>query len=369
MTESFPENYADSRIRFCRAVDALGAKRISLALDVEGMSGLYIDVALIGAPELPAIIVSSGLHGVEGAFGAAIQLAWLAKLKGKPIHARYVLLHALNPYGYAMGRRVNEDNVDLNRNFLQSYSELSVGDYGRFDALLNPACAPSRFDMFSLKALTYLAREGRQQLQDAIVRGQYAYPQGLFYGGVARSQTVRIIEEHMPDWVGESPEVCHLDFHTGLGAFAHCQLMIQTELESARYQWCEKAFGASELVATGKAGPIEKISAYQAAYQANGAMGDWLMQRFDDRPYHFVTAEFGTCSSVKVLSALRTENQAFHYCATDSAARVRARKRLEDCFCPRSQRWRRHVVARGVHLIEQAGRALYVDVDHTEAGT
>ena len=29
-----------------------------------------------------------------------------------------VLLHASNPYGFAWGRRVNEDNVDLNRNFV-----------------------------------------------------------------------------------------------------------------------------------------------------------------------------------------------------------------------------------------------------------
>jgi len=29
-----------------------------------------------------------------------------------------VLVHAINPYGFAWTRRVNEDNVDLNRNFV-----------------------------------------------------------------------------------------------------------------------------------------------------------------------------------------------------------------------------------------------------------
>ncbi len=29
-----------------------------------------------------------------------------------------LLIHALNPYGFAWTRRVTEDNVDLNRNFV-----------------------------------------------------------------------------------------------------------------------------------------------------------------------------------------------------------------------------------------------------------
>ena len=359
MIVGFPESYAESRDRFRNAADALGAELTSQKLDIEGNSELSIDVAFLGAPELPTIVVSSGLHGVEGPFGAAVQLAWLNQQQGKPIQARYELVHALNPYGYAMGRRVNECNVDLNRNFLQSgrydgaSSDSENDDYGRFNALLNPAQSPGRVDVFMLKALGYLVREGRQQLQNAIVTGQYDYPQGLFYGGCAKSQTTQIIEKHMPCWVGESPKICHLDFHTGLGTFSRCQLMIQTVPESARYQWFEGAFGANELLPTGNF----ELAEHQA-YQANGAMGDWLMQCFADRPYHFVTAEFGTYSALKVLNALRIENQAFHYCAPDSTTRAYAKQRLEECFCPRSRRWRDAVVARGLRLIDQASRAL-----------
>ena len=100
----------------------------------------------------------------------------------------------------------------------------------------------------------------------------------------------------------------------------------------------------------------------KTAYRASGAMGDWLTKRFEDRPYHFLTAEFGTFSALKVLSALRTENQAFHYCVPDSVVRVNARQQLEECFCPPSQRWRQSVVGRGVRLIEQAARALHCEL-------
>ncbi len=68
-----------------------------------------------------ALVVSSGVHGVEGFFGSAVQLAFLEKLPPDwrpPEGAAVVLIHALNPFGFAWQRRFNEENVDLNRNFL-----------------------------------------------------------------------------------------------------------------------------------------------------------------------------------------------------------------------------------------------------------
>ncbi|MDC0435320.1 M14 family metallopeptidase, partial [bacterium] len=63
-------------------------------------------------------------------------------------------------------------------------------------------------------------------------------------------------------------------------------------------------------------------------------------------------------STLKVLSALRKENQAYHFSPPGSRARYRARQQLERCFCPPSAKWRRALVTRGVSLIEQAGMAL-----------
>ena len=65
--------------------------------------------------------ISSGIHGVEGFFGSAVQLAFLDSLPPNwqpPPGTKFILLHALNPFGFAWRRRFNEENVDLNRNFL-----------------------------------------------------------------------------------------------------------------------------------------------------------------------------------------------------------------------------------------------------------
>ncbi len=61
---------------------------------------------------------SIGLHGVGGFPGSAIQLQFLNELPEVRRGGAIVLGHILNPYGMAWIRRFNENNVDLNRNFL-----------------------------------------------------------------------------------------------------------------------------------------------------------------------------------------------------------------------------------------------------------
>ncbi|MFK8080977.1 MAG: M14 family metallopeptidase [Granulosicoccus sp.] len=351
----FPEDYFDSRARFRQAASALGAVQHRFPLVTHNGAELSVDVALMGSPERCAIVLSSGLHGVEGKVGAAIQLAWMESRLSATKKGRFVLIHALNPYGYATGRRANEDNIDLNRNFLKpgSFSSLPVSpprhaptDYARFDALLNPACPPQRFDAFYLKSLGYLLREGKQRLQGAIVTGQYEFPKGLFYGGDRHSVTVQLVQDRIHEWIGDATQVCHLDFHSGLGRFAGCQLLVDSVPGTPTHQWYEQTFGASDVVST--------YPADTQAYKAQGAMGSWLSACLHDREYRFITAEFGSYPSLSVLAALREENQAFHFTASDSVARARARQRLERVFCPVSASWRTRVIKRGLELVDQA---------------
>ena len=64
-------------------------------------------------------VIISGTRGVEGFCGSGCQVGFLVErvYEGLPKSVGVVLVHALNPYGFAWLRRVNEENVDLNRNF------------------------------------------------------------------------------------------------------------------------------------------------------------------------------------------------------------------------------------------------------------
>ena len=139
--DHFSEDYLASRRRFRELASGLGAQMEALELRATGPDGqpLTIDVAWFGPRDVERVVaVSSATHGVEGFMGAAIQCQVLSDLPQIPEGVAFVLIHAVNPYGFAYVRRVNEDNVDQNRNFLkegESWTGSPEG-YDAFDGML-----------------------------------------------------------------------------------------------------------------------------------------------------------------------------------------------------------------------------------------
>ena len=107
-------------------------------LDAKGPNGedLSIDIGWFGSPQpRRAFVHSSGLHGVEGFAGSAIQLQWLTGNYQPPDDGAVVIVHVMNPFGMVWLRRVNENNVDLNYNFLaadEKYEGAPARDPSRF---------------------------------------------------------------------------------------------------------------------------------------------------------------------------------------------------------------------------------------------
>ncbi|KAF4733139.1 hypothetical protein FOZ63_031695, partial [Perkinsus olseni] len=154
----FSERYDEARAKFRRL--ALQAGLGLWALPVVPPSGYgheYImDVAVLRPTvghSRGSVVHTSGVHGVEGYGGSGIQCYLLdqirqAKEEGRlqNIDKTLVFVHAVNPYGMAHYRRVNEENVDLNRIALKSHEfdylinkrDPNVAGYVDLDAFLNP---------------------------------------------------------------------------------------------------------------------------------------------------------------------------------------------------------------------------------------
>src|SRR5262245_58107505 len=118
-TSFFSTDYFIARSRFREMTTRAGGATESLVLDAKGPTGedLTVDIACFGAAEPERVILhSSGLHGVEGFAGSAVQLQLLNELPAIPAKAALIITHVLNPFGMAWLRRANEENVDLNRN-------------------------------------------------------------------------------------------------------------------------------------------------------------------------------------------------------------------------------------------------------------
>ena len=352
----FSKTYAESRRRFVDAAQAVDANVHSYEVDSTSPDDLTIDVAILGSDSAPAFVISSGVHGVEGFFGSAVQLAFLERLNGANSrkNIRYVLIHGINPLGFAHLRRVNEDNVDLNRNFLTNADDFAGAPeaFARLNRFLNPQSPPSRFEPFRLKVLWYIGRMGLQTLKEAVAGGQYEFPCGLFFGGRGPCKSTQIVQDNCDSWLAGSQGIVHIDFHTGLGRFATYELLLTESSNPEHHAWYADTFGADRLEPLAQPG--------DTTYRLLGLFDEWMQVHFCSRDYHSVCAEFGTYNPIRVLGAIRAENRAHHHCSRSSRRYLRAKKELLECFCPRSPSWRRQVVKSGLHLVDQGIQALSV---------
>jgi hypothetical protein len=346
----FSIDYATARDRFRQAAAQLDWQQVSIHYEVPGhrAEDLTIDAAISGGDAERTLVVSSGLHGVEGFFGSAIQLACLKQWKAAGVQpdVRCVFLHSLNPYGFSHLRRFDERNVDPNRNFQpEGMFQGSPPGYAELNGLLNPQRPPSTWEPFLLKAAWQILRKGVPTLRQAISGGQYEFSQGLFFGGKEPSQINRILSERLPTWLADSEQVVHLDFHSGLGKFGTCKLLIDYQLTKNQETQLSTWFGANSY---------EKCDATDIAYESSGGFGTWCASNNLAANYLYACAEFGTYSGLKVLAGLRTENQAHHWGNPDDTSTLRAKQRLKELFCPASMKWRTAVLDRGKELVDQA---------------
>lgn len=347
----FPSDYFTARDRFRELAHAAGCDLEAHSISARGPEGeeLTIDAAILGPADAPrTVVVSAGLHGVEGPFGSAVQLALLEGPGPRIAGLRLVFLHALNPYGFAWGRRTNEDNVDLNRNWLRPGEPYrgSPALYARLDPVFNPASPPRPPGLLKLRIVVAAARFGTAAIRQALPVGQYDRPRGLFFGGRAPAETHEIVRARLARWVGEARQIVHLDFHTGLGRWGTGKLLVDAPAGAAHAAWFRAHYG-TELVSAADApsGP---------AYPTRGAWGPWCAHVLPGRAYRFATAEFGTYGPLRVLAALVTENRAHFHCQPGAPRLAAARARLADTFVPQSPRWRRRVLEQGVALVRRA---------------
>ena len=352
---AFSPDYATARQRFREAASNLGWRLEALPIGVAGRDGeaLTIDVGCSseGDPER-VLVVSSGLHGIEGFFGSAVQVALLEQWAcSTPPSTKCVFLHGLNPFGFSWLRRFDENNVDPNRNFLlpgERFEGAPEG-YTRLENFLNPRRPPSRWEPFALNALWHIARQGLPALRQAVAGGQYRYPRGLFFGGAGPSQTQQLLAENLPRWLSGGGSVVHLDFHTGLGRRAGYKLLIDNALSEPQRDWLTQWFGANSF---------EAFESRGISYEARGSFGRWCVSRGLAADYFYACAEFGTFGPIQVLAGLRAENRAHHWGTPSASSTAHAKDRLKELFCPSSEAWRSRVLERSIELVGRAHQGL-----------
>ena len=352
----FSPDYVTARQRFLDACEKTSAELTTLTLSVKGPSdeNLSIDIAYIG-PDNPTrlLIHTSGVHGVEGFPGSAVQIRLLERISNGDIaldeDCGLIVAHAINPYGFAWLRRVNEDNADLNRNFLPP-NEAYVGEPERFhelDGLLNPRSYKSLFDMFSLKEGWVMFSMGFNVAKQVIAEGQYERPKAMQYGGHQMYEGPKLWLGYLSKVLPNVKRAVWLDFHTGLGPFGEDSLLVSNELGDEAFSSLTNRYGSAIQPLDPEAG---------VAYRIRGGMLEGVSARFPEIDWTLITQEFGTYKPVKILKTLRAENRMTHWSNIEKRKKVNSaeRRKLVEVFNPNSDKWREMIMNRGLALFDSA---------------
>ena len=355
MDGAFAADYATARDKFLTAVRQAEGKVRSFVL--EGYRGprgetLATDVAWLGPPgSNVALIITSGTHGVEGYAGSALQISVCEALRdtaAPAIEMAVVLVHAINPYGFAHTRRVNERNVDLNRNFVDFDHPLRTGAaYARLHAMLVP---PDWHGYGKREADARLAREiaehGTRRFQQAVCEGQYAFADGLFYGGREPTWSNRVWRTVLGEIPASVVCVGHINVHTGLGPFAYGEILSTLPNDAPALELARDWYGDLGLQTHG--------ARTSAATDVVGTMNRAVLTLAPRRRVCTVSLEFGTVGIDRMIDAVRADNWLHLHGEVSSPLGQDIKRELRDCFYPDDTSWRRAIIARGLEVFARA---------------
>jgi hypothetical protein len=345
-------SYAEARAKFQLAVARAGGQLTShVHPNAAGPDGgsLAIDVACFGPLDAAkAFLILSGTHGGEGYTGSAAQIALLGTgaLGALPSDTRVVLLHAINPYGFAHWTRTTENNVDLNRNFVdfsarlprnEAYLELHDAICPREWTETSRAAAQAQLD-------AWIERHGQQAWMRAIMIGQYDEPTGLNFGGRAPEWSHRTLQAIVARHLPAVKKLAFIDWHTGLGQPGQPFFLCFSTQGDANWERACGWWGRDR---------IESRDGYDGAKRPryNGLVF-YGVQRFA-APAEMTGAviEFGTLPVSESFEQLRVDRWLkFGQTPDDPRLLASLRSGVGDAFTPPDPAWRGGVVKHAIEI-------------------
>jgi hypothetical protein len=357
LAAAFADRYAQARERFLAAArpcaHAIEAHEHPSKRGAENET-LAIDVAALGDPDASSLlVVTSGMHGVEGFAGSGCQVALLHDevFANAIAQARISVLfvHAVNPYGFSHLRRVNEDNVDVNRNFRDfTTAQLPNVEY----AAIHPLVVPDRWPpaIENTQAIgDYLARHGMRRLQAALTSGQAQFADGLFYAGQAPAWSNLVLRGILAHHGRDRARLGWIDLHTGLGPWAHGERIYNGPDEAAPLERARAWYGDDVTTMYDESSSSSLLT---------GASFHAALESCPGAEITGVTLEFGTKPQQDVFNALRAEQWLANHPDADATMQQAIRRQMRDAFHDERDVWKAMVYGQARSTVLQAIRAL-----------
>ncbi len=336
----FSASYTEARAKFLAAVQQGGARLLSSHTNTaKGPhdEDCVTDVAWIGPQDAAKLLILvSGTHGAEGYAGSGCHVAWLQERwfeRVQPKDTAVLLIHAMNPHGFAWGRRVNEDNIDLNRNFIDhSRPRPENPDYAALAAHIDPLdWAEPGLRAHNRAIAQFLGSDNHDVMSKAVHGGQYVNPRGVFFGGTRPAWSNTLFRQLVAEHAAKAEHVAIIDYHTGGGVWGYCDLFIDDDHAGSQTRnW----FSQVSVIAEDKA-----AHGKNAQSETPGNLFYSLPEILPGKRMTLCLVELRTGESGG-HDIVRAENWLFQHGDPKSAVGLELRARMLERFYPARREWR-----------------------------
>ncbi len=350
----FNESYNEARYDFKLKSNELslkypGTKTFELPVMSNKNTNLTIDFCFIpGSKNTDKIIIlSSGVHGLEGYVGSAVQLFFMDNYINDEFleNTGIFLIHSVNPYGFKYTRRVTENNVDLNRNsgIDKKLYETKNEGYPKVYHLINPkekanpGSIANRF--FFVKAIKNIVKESMPVLRQAVLQGQYEFPEGMYYGGKDSEPQIKDLIQIIDTICDPYQTVFAIDLHTAYGERGKLHLFPNPVEESVKKRM-EIIFEGFQI----DWGDSDDFYTY------SGDFAGYIGKINNDKIFIPMLFEYGTMDSQTTLGSLKSihimilENQGEQYGFESEEDIKKVKNDFMEMYYPSSDAWKSHII-------------------------
>ena len=358
--DSFFDNYKDVRNNLFERVDALEAENITVhhtSYCVNKDDELYIDNLFVPATKEPTnlIVLTTGVHGMEGYIGSVMLDVFFEEIYPtiKAENTGVLVVANVNPYGMKHYRRYNENNVDLNRNFILDWEDFDLDSnekYPQVQSFLEPEGKIGNALWHEVGFYLSLGKEaitsGADTISDALLTGQYRSPNGVYYGGNGDEYSTLylkgVFNDCLDDQYGTYENIVHIDIHSGYGP-RYNMVIFNSVYETMNESESVEAFGYDHVIAYDS----------ESFYATTGDTTDYFYrlaaQKNTNKTLYSTCFEFGTIGddffdTILSLKYTIDENREFHYPSDNAISKKIVEENYMELFYPTEKAWREKTI-------------------------
>ena len=356
-SDSFYTTYDEIRDHLGERVDALVASGIEVEYTtyaVDASDDLYIDNIYLpsSAEKTNLIVLTTGVHGMEGYIGSVMLDVFFEDVYPtiNTENTGILIVANVNPYGMKYMRRYNENNVDLNRNFIENWEDFDLSsnkEYPKVDTFLQPEGKMGNAFWHEVNFYLSLAKEaiftGADTISDALLTGQYEYPEGVYYGGNGDEISTTYLKSVFADCIdGEYENIVHIDIHSGYGP-RYNMVIFNSVQDPTTEAEAKEMFGYEYIIATDS----------EDFYATFGDTTDYFYRlaksKNSDKELYSTCFEFGTIGdgfldSILSLKYTVDENRNHWYPTDNAITEEMVRENYYELFYPTETEWRQKTI-------------------------